>query len=203
MAIDYFLLLRGSTQDDAEKFVNDFKKQWISGYKNIIIQAADKFDIPSDLLAAIAWREVAGDPPFFDYVYDARSLGIYPGSPYETSFGNTSIQLRNAADALGYNPEQLTPHEESTIILSLQNPIQNLFITAKYLSNVIDKYLPNTSSDQISSRDKLALAGAYHRGTVYPTLEDFWLYPGNGTNYAGGYGRSAFEGLEQCKCFWN
>jgi len=27
--------------------------------------------------------------------------------------------------------------------------------------------------------DKLALAGAYHRGAVYSNLEDFWNNPGN------------------------
>jgi hypothetical protein len=190
------------SEKNAKKFVNDFKNQWVSGYKNIIIQASNKFDIPSDLLAAVAWAEVAGDPSFLDdYAYSARALGIYRGSPSETSFGNTSVQLRRAAEALGYDLEQLDQNEKATIISSLQDPRQNLFIAAKHLSDIVDKYLPNTSSDQISDKDKLALAGAYNRGPVYPTLEDFWRYPGNGKNYAGGYGRDAFEGLHQSNWF--
>jgi hypothetical protein len=197
-----YVIQKGIDEKNADKFINDFKNQWVSGYKNIIIQASNKFDIPSDLLAAVAWREVGGDPSFLDdYAYSARQAGIYSGSPSETSFGNTSVQLRRAAEALEYDLEQLTQVVENDIIYSLQNPRQNLFIAAKHLSDIKDKYLPNINSDEISSRDKLALAGAYNRGPVYPTLEDFWKYPDNGTNYAGGYGRSAFEGLDQCNCF--
>jgi len=97
---------------------------------------------------------------------------------------------------------QLTSYERTQIRHSLQNPNQNLFITAKYLSDLRERYLPNqTNPSQISERDKLALAGAYHRGAVYSDLEGFWNNPGNGRNYAGGYGRSAFEGLKRCNCF--
>ena len=202
-ALEYYRLSKiKKDEKSAQEFVENFKNQWVCGYKDIINEAANEFNIPPDLLAAIAWREVGGDPPAFDLAADARSLGLYPGHPDETSFGNTSIQLRNAASALGYDPNQLTPQERTQLRYSLQNSNQNLFITAKYLSDLIEKYIPDhTNPSQISERDKLALAGAYHRGAVYSDLEDFWNNPGNGKNYAGGYGRSAFNGLKRCNCF--
>ncbi|GEM_PF-3624061 len=200
-AFNYYRLLR-TNQQAAQEFIGNFKNQWVCGHEDIINQASNRFNIPPDLLAAIAWREVGGDPPAFDAVADFRELGLYPGHPDHTSFGNTSIQLRNAASALGYNPSRLTSYQRMTLRVSLQNPNQNLFITAKYLSDLINKYIPNTTDPStISERDKLALAGAYHRGAVYSNLEDFWNYPGNGKNYAVGYGRSAFDGLKSCSCF--
>lgn len=185
------------------KYTNDFKKQWVCSYKNVIQTAAREFNIPEKLLAAIAWREVGGDPHFVDPLfYNLRDIGLYPGSANQTSFGDLSIQVRTAAQVLGYNPNQLSEGETFRIIKSLQEPRQNIFIAAKYLSDLRDKYRPGKNPNELSERDLLALAGAYNAGARYPTLEDFWKpVDEKGGNYAGGYGRSAFNGLNQCECF--
>jgi hypothetical protein len=185
------------SKEAGEQYINDFKNQWVRGYKKFIIEAANEFNIPPRLLAAIAWREVGGDPHFLDTgAHSFRSLGIFSGAPNETSFGDLSVQIRRAAEALGYDPNQLNGKQENRIISSLQDSRQNIFIAAKHLSDLRDKYLPGREPNALSERDLLALAGAYNVGPIYPTLEDFWKY-----DYAGGYGRSAFNGLAQCGCF--
>ena len=43
-----------------------FKAQWLHGNRNLIRAAAQKYDIPLELLAGVAWSEVGGDPPWVD-----------------------------------------------------------------------------------------------------------------------------------------
>lgn len=183
--------------------INQFKNQWVCGYKNVINAAATEFNIPPRLLAAVAWREVGGDPHFLDdWGFYFRILSGNLEAAKKTSFGNVTIQVRRAAEALGYNPTQLSDGQVFQIIKSLREPRQNIFIVAKHLSYLRSRYLPGKSAGAITERELLALAGAFFAEPVYATLEDFWTpYNTKGDNYAGGYGRSAFNGLNQSGCF--
>ena len=49
-----------------EEYLYKFKDQWVYGYRHIIKAAAEKYDIPAELLAGVVWVEVGGDPPWFD-----------------------------------------------------------------------------------------------------------------------------------------
>jgi RHS repeat-associated protein len=178
--------------------INKFKNQWVCGYKDVITQAARRFDIPVRLLAAIAWREVGGAPPIFDpFAYNLRRLTGITGNAFQTSYGDLSIQIQVAANALGYSdPAYLTYSQWVQLLRSLEAPRQNVFIAAKVLADIKTKYLPGRSASSITSDYELsALAGAYNRGAVYRALQEFW-----DRQYAQ-YGRSAFMGLKQCGCF--
>ncbi|MDY6960244.1 MAG: hypothetical protein SVK08_13920, partial [Halobacteriota archaeon] len=60
----------------------DFKYQWVRGYANVIEKAAEEFNLPVVLLAGIAFREVAGDPPTIDdLAYQGRKPRRYPIPP--------------------------------------------------------------------------------------------------------------------------
>jgi RHS repeat-associated protein len=189
--------------------INRFKNQWVCGYKDVINQAANKFDIPPNLLAAIAWQEAGGGSDSGKQpLYSAR--GIFPGifsripknipligrlnSPADrTSFGNMSIQVRNAGSTLGY--ANMSDGEQFRVINSLQDSRQNIFISAKFISGIRKKYLPNVKSYDITDEQLMALAGVYNNGERYPNLKDFWR------NNEAQYGVSAAKGLNSCGCF--
>ena len=174
--------------------INQFKNDWISYYKNVIKEAANQFDIPPILLASIAHIEVGGSPPAEDdLIYQLRSLpgannlpGAFGNSPKLTSFGDLSIQLLTAAEALGYDPNKLDDLQEASIKNSLQDPSQNIFIAAKHLSDLKNIYFSEKTSQDLTDEDLMTIAGAYNRGPI--PYDQLWKY-----GYAGGYGREAVE----------
>lgn len=114
----------------AGKDIFPFKDQWVRGYRAAIIAAANRWDIPPALLAGVAYNEVGGDPAWADgAAFELRKV-IANGKPADrTSFGDVSIQLRRAAQSLGYG-DNPTPAQIAAVRASLQNPVQNLFIVA-------------------------------------------------------------------------
>jgi hypothetical protein len=53
-----------------------FKDQWVKGYRDAIVAAADRYDLPPELLAGVAHIEVGGDPLFVDDFGASRAKGI-------------------------------------------------------------------------------------------------------------------------------
>ncbi|WP_324981899.1 hypothetical protein [Streptomyces sp.] len=101
------------------------------------------------MVAGIAWQEVGGQWGWMDDGVDTvRELGedgwlpgapecLIPrlsGSPDETPFGPIAIQMRRAAEVLGYEPANLTAGQRDNIEASLQDPGQNIFIASEYLA---------------------------------------------------------------------
>jgi RHS repeat-associated protein len=177
--------------------INDFKNQWVCGYKNVINDAANKYNIPPQLLAAIAWREVGGKPLIADHGAHALRSLTSNRLANGTSFGDLSIQISTAAEALGYDPGKITYSQSISILYALKSPRINIFIAAKHLSDLRDRYLPKTKKNpsSITGEQLEDLAGAYNRGAVYRNLEDFRTH-----NFSQ-YGVSAFRGLKQCGCY--
>ncbi|MFI6393729.1 hypothetical protein [Nonomuraea sp. NPDC050540] len=97
--------------------------------------AAAYFRIPNHLLGGIAYNEVGGDPVFFDdagFIKEFMKGGMTRA--LKASFGPVQMQLRVAAYMLGYT--KVTTDLAQQIITLLQNPAANLFIVAKYISDV-------------------------------------------------------------------
>ena len=139
--------------------VNEFRNQWIRGYRHVINAAASDYDIPPVLLAAVAHMEVAGDPNWLDQLaYSVRQLpncitdpipfvgDLAATDPDATSFGALSIQIGTAAHSLGF--DQLNNFERSQIIEALEEPRTNLFIAAAHLSDLKDIYFPGSNASQ-------------------------------------------------------
>jgi RHS repeat-associated protein len=181
-------------------YVVRFKNQWVCGYRDTINTVANQLNIPSKLLAAVAWGEVGGDPDFADDVgYALRTIFPLSDPPNQTSFGNVQVQVETAALVLGYNPKIISREQSLRIISSLQDPIQNIIIAGKYLSYLQNTYLPGRNPSQISVRDQQALVGAYNGGNIFASLNDFWKPNKKGGNLAQ-YGVSSFRGLDRSGC---
>jgi len=149
----------------ASWFIHNFKAQWVHAYRRVIIAAANRFDLPAVLLAGVAYSEVGGDPQWIDPLAHA-GRNVIPGtsSPLLTSFGNVSIQVRRAAETLGYDPTKLVGDQESLIIGSLGNARQNIFVAASHLADLRDVDFPNLSANSMTIGQMRVTATRFNRG---------------------------------------
>lgn len=75
-----------------------------------------------------------------------------------------SIQLRRAAEELGYDPSRLTRLQSSFLIGSLADPQQNLFIVASHLDRLRDRDFPGKPADLLTDDDLMVIGARYNRG---------------------------------------
>lgn len=84
--------------------------------------------------------------------------------PNLTSFGNVSIQVRRAAETLGYDTKIMSPSEKNALISSLKNPIQNIYISAMHLSDLMKLDFANKPTVQLTMDDIKIISSRYNRG---------------------------------------
>lgn len=84
--------------------------------------------------------------------------------PALTSFGNVSIQVRRAWESLGYEESQVTSKLKNEIIKSIKDPVENIYISAKHISDLRDMQYPEKSADDFSEEEIRILATRYNRG---------------------------------------
>lgn len=179
------------------------RREWIAANSDIIKAAAQRSGLPADMVAGIAWKEVGGQWGWMDDGVDtARELadaGLGPwtaenlpdrlgGSPDETSFGPIAIQVRRAAEVLGYDPAHLTEGQRDTIEASLQDPGQNIFIAADYLSMLKEESgFAGVPAEEMTREQREELAARYNGGPYWQDQK------------AQGYGRDFNDHLDDAR----
>ncbi|MFJ9814238.1 hypothetical protein ACIRU3_03010 [Streptomyces sp. NPDC101151] len=159
------------------------RREWIAANKEIITAAAKRSGLPPDMVAGIAWQEVGGQWGWMDDGVDtirelARDgwLSDTPenlpsrlgGTPDETSFGPIAIQVRRAAEVLGYDPANLTEGQRDTIEASLQDPGQNIFIASDYLAMLKEESgFADVPADEMTRAQRQELAARYNGGPYW------------------------------------
>lgn len=159
------------------------RRKWIAANKDFISEAAQRSGLPADMVAGIAWQEVGGQWGWMDDGVDTiRGLGedgwlpgaperLVPrlsGEPDETSFGPIAIQVRRAAEVLGYDPAHLTSGQRDTIEASLQDPGQNIFIASDYLAMLKDESsFAGVPADEMTREQRQELAARYNGGPYW------------------------------------
>lgn len=121
-----------------------FKLRWIKDNKEVIKAAAAQYGIPAAVLAGIAYKEVGGKPMALDDAanWPRKHLpswalpGRLAGDPDNTSYGPMAVQVRRAAESLGYDPSKLSEQQRNEIVASLKNPKENIFIAAQHISDL-------------------------------------------------------------------
>ena len=127
-----------------------FKRQFISYYAPTIDAAAYEAGVPPSVLAGIVYREVGGKPLLADDIpYELRKRGISDADPDVTSFGPVATQVRRGAEALGYDPENLSDAQRQSVIDSLKDPRQNIMIAALHLRDLKE----SSSSSGVAPQD--------------------------------------------------
>lgn len=190
--------LEHSLSSDPE-YLRNYKSEWVRTHADNIQEAAERHGIPPDLLAGVAWIEAGGQPDSFDdYVYSLRNrhpwldsldeqnlpgpLDRLAGSPEETSFGTIQMQIRVAAQELGYpDPDNLSTEQELEIIAKLKEPETNIDIVARHLDSLRDHDGFPEDPNQLTDEQIAVIATRYNRGTE-PSLEDIQANPDYGNS---------------------
>ncbi|MDB5439974.1 MAG: hypothetical protein JWM33_2401 [Caulobacteraceae bacterium] len=156
-----------------------FKDQWVSGHRDAILAAADRFDLPPSLVGGVAYTEVGGDPPVWDDI--GYAFNLLRGKPRnQTSFGDLSLQIRRASQSLGYGASP-SADQAHAIMAASEDPTLNIFMAAKHLSDLRDIDFPEASGSAMTKDQLEITASRYNRGPQ-PSQQDIAKY--------GSYGRS-------------
>lgn len=159
-----------------DKYLFKQKENFVQKYSDVINDAAQKYNIPPFLLAGITYNEYGGDPMWIDNVaYRVRAFDwcgpdwvddnlTITKNPYLTSFGNVSIQLRRAAETLGYDINNMTYGEVNTLIEKLEDPVTNIYIAAAHISDLRDIDYSGIDAADLKKEDIIAIATRYNRG---------------------------------------
>ncbi|RSS79556.1 hypothetical protein [Streptomyces sp. WAC06614] len=163
------------------------KASWISHNKEVLKAAAAHAGLPVEVVAGIAWQEIAGQQGFWDDITDTvRQQADSPlspiipenlpdragGRPDETSFGPIAIQLRRGAEVLGYDPQHLTEGQRNLIEDALQDPKQNAFIAAGYLAQLkAESGFADVPAEQMTEAQMKELAARYNGGPYWETTK--------------------------------
>ncbi|MFI8194664.1 hypothetical protein ACIF8T_39180 [Streptomyces sp. NPDC085946] len=168
---------------------DDGRREYISANKEIIKAAAQEAGLPPEMVAGIAWKEVEGDPGWLDdAAYEGRK--IIPGGedPDRTSMGPLSIQVRRAAEVLGYDPQHLTDMQRDVVVDAIKDPATNIFIASEYLSQLkAESRFADVPPEQMTRAQMQELAARYNGGPYYEDPQ------------AQAYGQGFDQGLDDAK----
>lgn len=147
----------------------DDRRAYIAANREIIRAAAQHCALPAELLAGIAWQEIGGNPRIVDDVaYEVRS--VVPGleDPDKTSMGPLAVQVRRAAEVLGYDPESLAGAQRDVVVEAVREPRQNIFIAAQYLAHVkTESDCADVPAERLTREQMQELATRYNGGPYY------------------------------------
>lgn len=171
-SMDALVMYAERAKSGRSETLAQYKDRWVRDHAQVIVAAAQENDLPAWFLASVAWTEVGGDPVLLDdagYAY-RRDIGVGQKPALETSFGAVSIQVRRAAEELGYDPAELNRMQASLIIDSLRDPQGNLLIVARHLSRLRDIDAPGKPGALLDDLDLKRIGARYNRGAEQ-TLE--------------------------------
>ncbi|MFJ2648688.1 hypothetical protein ACIO1C_18385 [Streptomyces sp. NPDC087420] len=122
------------------------RRAYIAANSPLIRAAAEHAGLPAEMVAGIAWQEVQGAPRALDDVaYAVRRVlrALAPGplarrvrDADKTSMGPLAVQVRRAAEVLGYDPGALGGRQRRVVVRAVREPRQNVFIAAAYLATL-------------------------------------------------------------------
>lgn len=165
------------------------RREYISANSAFIKAAAQDAGLPPEMVAGIAWQEVMGDPAVMDdLAYEGRKVLPFGEDPDKTSMGPMSIQVRRAAEVLGYDPQHLTDIQRDQVVGALKDPAKNIFIASEYLAQLkAESGFADVPPDQMTRAQMQELAARYNGGPYY---ED---------PHAEAYGRGFDNNVDQAK----
>ncbi|GAA1428383.1 hypothetical protein GCM10009601_41470 [Streptomyces thermospinosisporus] len=145
------------------------RREFISANRELIKAAAHDAGLPPEMVAGIAWQEVMGDPGVADdLAYEGRKVLPFAKDPDETSMGPLSIQVRRAAEVLGYDPHHLTDAQRDQVVGAIKDPAQNIFVASEYLAQLkAESGFADVPPEQMTREQMQELAARYNGGPYY------------------------------------
>jgi len=153
--------------------LRNYKDAWVTAHRQEIKRQSGAYYFPPELLAGVAWIEVGGDPDFIDNVAyrvrafvqsSERALGplTFARKPELTSMGDVSIQMRRAAETLGFTASNLNSRQWAEIARLLADEPTNLLIVARHLHQLKQVDFPNVAT--IGDYEIRIIGSRYNRG---------------------------------------
>jgi RHS repeat-associated protein len=146
------------------EYLMKFKAQFVYENRDVIKAAAQKYDLPPELVAGVVFVEIGGKDPIKPAVYWARSWIPFTDDKDKTSRGQQAIQVRRAAESLGYDPKKLTGAQRKEILKSLDDPSQSIFIAAKHLNDLRNIDNPGKAGKDLGTEDIKVIGARYNQG---------------------------------------
>lgn len=82
--------------------------------------------------------------------------------------GPMAIQVRRAAEVLGYDPGNLTDTQRSVVVDSIKDPAKNIFIASEYLAQLkAESGFADIPPEQMTRAQMQELAARYNGGPYY------------------------------------
>ena len=147
------------------------ESKWIENNKDLIADIAARSGIPPKMLAAILLKE---SDDFFlnDGKEQARAEGFAAGDRDETSFGPMEIQIRRAAEVLGYDPAGLTDAQRDEVRSALKDPVSSLCIAAEYMEQLkAGSDFANVPAAEMTDEHYRQLAQMYNGGPYWKSSD--------------------------------
>ena len=180
---DYLIYKRGELLGCTGKnsYLAPKKDAWVEKYWKDIQSSADKYSLPPELLAGVAWSEFGGQPDILDSrVYSTRimfpeaqnslsqlsgALRRLSGRLEETSFGTIQMQIGTATDTI-WKPSSvcLSEFERQSLISSLKDPLVNFDLAARHLADLREKDFSKSSHGLTEDEMLVVVATRYNRG---------------------------------------
>ena len=166
--------LAPSVLGGGKDYLFTFKDTWVRYNRATILAAAKRYDLPPELVAGVAWVEVAGDPTFIDRIAfevrtvvrrGARSIDsslTVTKAPEKTSFGSISMQLEVAVETIGAKASDMDVKSLRQLGACLEQDGINVHLVARHLSTLADH---DGFKRPISPEDARVVATRYNRGT--------------------------------------
>ncbi|MDI3402437.1 lysozyme family protein [Streptomyces cavernicola] len=148
---------------------DDDRREYISKNKELLTAAAADSGLPPEMVAGIAWKEVEGQPSWTDEVLPVIR-DVVPGTtdPDLTSMGPMSVQVRRAAEVLGYDPQNLTDLQREQVVDAVKDPAKNIYIASEYLAQLkAESEFANVPPEQMTPEQMQELAARYNGGPYY------------------------------------
>ncbi|MFI1735084.1 hypothetical protein ACH40E_38875 [Streptomyces acidicola] len=159
------------------------KREWVLENQAAIKETAKVYGLPPDVVAAIAMQEVGGTPYAIDRQVEMSRVvaenvlsplvpenlpGPLGGDRDNTSYGPMAVQIRRAAETLGYEPANLTTDQRDEIRGALEDPTQNLLIATKYMADLkAQSSFADVPPEQMTDAQKAELASRYNGGPYW------------------------------------
>ena len=154
------------------------------GYSDAIKAAAERYDLPPELVGSIVYNEAGNDGLSNDIAYSLRtesgrdipeSLGITDSGRKiirdlnrpraETSFGPYNIQQRRAAEILDYGDiNAMSETARRRLVPTSEDPVPATFMLAKHLSDLRDQDFPGVAGKDLNRDQLLIVATRYKFG---------------------------------------
>lgn len=173
----YWKLTKNNPERKSGKYYsNAYKDAYVQYNRRLIIESANAFGIPPELLGGVAWIEAGGKPEEYKPLtmnWREQFSFIKNVKPADhTSVGSVAMQIRVAASTLGLDPATLTTRDQLELATCLLEDEFNLRLVAHHLRDLILYDHPDAATLHPTDIQYKMAGIRYNRG-IERKLSDF------------------------------